>query len=113
MSDDLDATHRKTAGRLEVVCLCFIGLGVLLPIVYASPLFAPYRSAVADAIGDTALVDGPTARLAVGITGGSIAGKWLAPGDGRGTPRLPGCSPGSSSIRCRRSWPEPGRTSCW
>jgi hypothetical protein len=78
VSDTRDPSHLRTTRWLEGVCLSFVGLGVCLPIAYASAPFALYRSAIADAIGDASLVDGPTARLAVGIIGGSIAGKWLA-----------------------------------
>lgn len=66
----------RRAGWLEAVCLFFAVLGVSLPIAFVLPPFALYRSAVAAAIGDPAMLEGDTARLVAGITGGSIAGKW-------------------------------------
>lgn len=78
MTLDADIAHRRTARWLETACLFFVALGLVLPVAYESPLFAQYRGAIAAVIRDPSLVDGPTARLAVGITGGSIAGKWLA-----------------------------------
>jgi len=53
-------------------------LGALLPLAYASPIFASYRAAIAVALGDPVIPGSETARLVVGITGGSIAGKWMA-----------------------------------
>lgn len=68
--------HERTSRWLEWVCLGFLGLGMVLPLAFPTPLFAIYRAAVADAIGDASLLDGRTAQLVAGITGGSIAGKW-------------------------------------
>lgn len=71
------ARFSRAVRWLEAVCLGFVALGAVLPFAYATPPFAPYRAAVADAIGDPALAaNGATLRLVLGITGGSIAGKW-------------------------------------
>lgn len=57
----------------------FAALGLTLPLAYHVPLFAPYREAVAATVGDTALATtSPTLLLCLGMTGGSIAGKWVA-----------------------------------
>lgn len=74
----LNDAHERVSRWLEMACLGFVALGVLLPVAYASPLFAVYRAAIVAVSGDASRIDGPTARLVVGITGGSIAGKWLA-----------------------------------
>ena len=64
---------------LRWVCLGFVGLGVGLPFVYGLAPFALYRDAVSTFVGDAALAtDSPTLRLCLGMTGGSIAGKWMA-----------------------------------
>lgn len=69
--------HERAARWLEWVCLGFVALGVLLPLAFPTAPFALYRSAVADAIGDPSVLDRDVARLVAGITGGSIAGKWM------------------------------------
>lgn len=71
-----DARHSALCRRLEIVCLCFVALGVALPLAWQTAAFSVYRDAAAGVIGDAALLEGPTSRLVVGITGGSIAGKW-------------------------------------
>jgi hypothetical protein len=69
--------HERIAGWLERVCLGFVALGALLPLVFPTAPFSLYRDAVAEAIGDARTLDLDAARLAAGITGGSIAGKWI------------------------------------
>lgn len=72
------STFDRDIRWLEHICLAFVTLGVLLPFAYLSPVFALYRGAVAVAIGsDSLAAEGNTLRLLLGITGGSIAGKWL------------------------------------
>jgi hypothetical protein len=74
-----EARIERVARALEIICLGFAALGAVLPFAYGSPLFALYRAEVATAIGDAAMAsDGGTLRLVLGITGGSIAGKWIA-----------------------------------
>lgn len=73
---DPRSSGEREARWLEWVCLFFASLGVGLPLALEAPPFAMYRAAVAAAIGDATLLDQPTTRLVVGITGGSIAGKW-------------------------------------
>ena len=74
-----DRSFERAATALEVVCLGFASLGLVLPLAYATPMFALYREAVAAAVSDPALpASSPTLTLVLGITGGSIAGKWVA-----------------------------------
>ena len=66
----------RYARWLEAVCLFFTLLGVLLPVAFSTPPFTLYRDAVGSAVGDASVLDLDVARMVLGITGGSIAGKW-------------------------------------
>lgn len=70
---------QRAVRALEWVCLGFVALGLALPVAYSLPMFALYRAALADYLGDAALAEAsPTLTWCLGMTGGSIAGKWLA-----------------------------------
>jgi hypothetical protein len=71
-----DATRSPVARALTATTLAFVALGVALPVVVDAPPFALYRRALDGAIGSD--VDPRTRTLLFGITGGSIAGKWVA-----------------------------------
>ena len=76
-----DPRHDRLTRWLERACLGFAVFGAALPLVMATPVFSPYRGALERAVGDPSFVAGAgsaTTQLVVGITGGSIAGKWLA-----------------------------------
>lgn len=74
-----EAAYDRTVRWIERVCLGFAGLGIALPVVYETPLFALYRDGLVAHVGDATLATAsPTVRLCLGITGGSIAGKWIA-----------------------------------
>lgn len=73
----LGPAEARAAGWLELVCVGFALLGVGLPLALGAPPFALYRAQLAAAIGEPSLLDTDTTRLVVGITGGSIAGKWV------------------------------------
>lgn len=68
--------HERATRWLERVCLGFALLGVVLPLAFPTAPFAIYRAAIADAVGDPAVLGLDVARLVAGVTGGSIAGKW-------------------------------------
>ena len=69
------STPRPIAVALTATAVAFAGLGVALPIAVDAPPFALYRAALAAGIGE---VDPRTRTLLLGITGASIAGKWVA-----------------------------------
>lgn len=71
-----DPTRSPIARALAATTIAFVALGVALPVAIDAPPFAPYRDALDDAIGSGA--DPRTRTLLFGITGGSIAGKWVA-----------------------------------
>lgn len=72
-------SHELRARPLAAISVAFAALGVTLPFAYGLPMFALYRDAVASATGDPALAaSSPTLLLCLGMTGGSIAGKWIA-----------------------------------
>lgn len=69
----------RAARAIAWVSLGFVLLGLTLPIAYFLPPFALYREALLALVQDRALVGGsPTLSLILGMTGGSIAGKWVA-----------------------------------
>jgi hypothetical protein len=73
-------TPRSLARWIELCSWAFVALGVLLPFAFHSALFTPYSDALARfAYGSTRIppADADLAGLMVGITGGSIAGKWI------------------------------------
>lgn len=61
---------------LAATALAFVGLGLALPVAIDTLPFAPYRAALEAGIGGG--LDLRTRTLLLGITGGSIAGKWVA-----------------------------------
>lgn len=74
-----DARYDTTVRWIEYVCLGFAALGIVLPVAYGTPFFAIYRDGLVAHCGDVALgTSSPTLQLCLGITGGSIAGKWIA-----------------------------------
>lgn len=72
------STSHCAYGGLVAVCVGFAILGVALPWAYRSFAFAAYRDAVEHAIGDPGSAIDRARTLLLGITGGSIAGKWIA-----------------------------------
>lgn len=78
-SEDAGAASERRAAWLEACCAGFALLGVVLPLAYDAPLFAPWRAGLEALLTDPASARGtPTLGLLLGITGGSIAGKWVA-----------------------------------
>jgi hypothetical protein len=76
---DEEARYARDVRWIELVCLGFGALGLGLPFAYGTPMFAIYRDGLVAMSGDAALAtDSPTLTLCLGMTGGSIAGKWLA-----------------------------------
>jgi hypothetical protein len=76
----MNATVRTTARWIELCSWGFVVLGVTLPLAFASAPFALYREALADwAFGSVTVpaADRELLGLLLGITGGSIAGKWV------------------------------------
>jgi len=73
-------TGRAVARWIELVSWFFVAFGLLLPFVFHSAAFSLYRDALvrwaygADSI---APADHELFGLMLGITGGSIAGKWI------------------------------------
>lgn len=66
------------AAWLEACCVAFVLLGALLPVAYGSPAFAAWRAGLESLVGrDEVASARPTLDLLLGITGGSIAGKWV------------------------------------
>ena len=79
MNADAGATYERAVRAIECVCLGFAIFGMLLPLAYATPPFALYRAALVAGISDARLAVGsPTVTLCLGMTGGAIAGKWVA-----------------------------------
>lgn len=73
-------TARALARYVESLSWAFAVLGVVLPFAIVSPVFAPYRLALAEwAYGGPAIPPSDERLLALmaGITGGSIAGKYV------------------------------------
>jgi hypothetical protein len=73
-------TARATARWIEFSSWGLAALGLLLPFLFYTPLFAAYRETLARwAYGAAAIPasDADLAGLMLGITGGSIAGKWI------------------------------------
>lgn len=77
-SDDAaqSASVRTCLRILRTSCAALVGLGVVLPLAYDTAPFALYREALERGLGGAP--DRSTLTLILGITGGSIAGKWLA-----------------------------------
>lgn len=73
-------TVRALARWIELCSWGFAALGLFLPFLFYTPLFTPYRETLARrAYGASAIPagDADLAGLMLGITGGSIAGKWI------------------------------------
>lgn len=73
-------TARALARWIQICSWGFAGLGLSLPFLLFTPLFSPYRESLARwAYGSAAIPSGDAdlAGLMLGITGGSIAGKWI------------------------------------
>ena len=71
---------RAVASWIEIASWSFALLGLLLPLAFGSPMFTPYRQAVAGwAYGASSIpsTDETLLGLMLGITGGSVAGKWI------------------------------------
>lgn len=71
---------RPLARWIESVSWAFAALGLALPFATLAPPFAPWRDALAHwAYGSPAFpaADSQLLGLMLGITGGSIAGKWI------------------------------------
>ena len=65
---------------IEIVSWLFAAFGLLLPFLFFTPLFAPYRDALSRyAYGSPSIPpsDERLLGLMLGIAGGSIAGKWI------------------------------------
>jgi hypothetical protein len=60
---------------LAATAVAFVALGLVLPLAIDTPPFALYRDALEAEVGR---VEPRTRMLLLGITGGSIAGKWVA-----------------------------------
>jgi hypothetical protein len=73
-------TVRALARWIEVSSWGFAALGLFLPFLFYTPLLAPWREALARWAYGAAEIpssDADLAGLMLGITGGSIAGKWI------------------------------------
>ncbi len=73
-------TRRAVAGWVELVSWFFVAFGVFLPFVFHGTAFELYRDALARwAYGADSIpsADEKLFGLMLGITGGSIAGKWI------------------------------------
>ncbi|MBX7193108.1 MAG: hypothetical protein K1X94_13660 [Sandaracinaceae bacterium] len=60
---------------MAAVAAAFVTLGLALPLAIDAPVLGLYRQALVHAVGEP---DPRTWRLLLGITGASIAGKWVA-----------------------------------
>jgi hypothetical protein len=71
---------RALARWIELCSWGFAALGLLLPFLFDTPLFSPYRDTLVRWAWGGATIppdDVDLAGLMLGITGGSIAGKWI------------------------------------
>ncbi|MBI5503615.1 MAG: hypothetical protein HY899_02360 [Deltaproteobacteria bacterium] len=85
---DAAVAHRRVpdnafrrARLLWWISLFFAALGACLPIGFWTPFFALYRSSMFEALEPGGVLPSalqPVCSLLLGITGGSIAGKWIA-----------------------------------
>src|SRR5690348_8043393 len=75
-----EMTTRSLARWIEACSWGFAALGLFLPVLFPTALFTPYRETLARWAYGTSTIpatDADLAGLLLGITGGSIAGKWL------------------------------------
>lgn len=70
-----ESSRASLVRALAATAAAFVALGLVLPVAIDTAPFAPYRDALEAALGE---VEPRTRTLLLGITGGSIAGKWVA-----------------------------------
>ncbi len=82
--DDDDGTHRGPSPRLIaallLACAGFVLVGLAAAWLHDGPLFAPYRDALARRFwggGEPPAQLGGVLALLFGVTGGTVAGKWV------------------------------------
>jgi hypothetical protein len=76
----MNPSARVLARWIEFVSWAFVVLGITLPLTFHAAPFASYREALANwAVGAATIPDADVdlVGLLLGITGGSIAGKWI------------------------------------
>lgn len=76
----MNPSARTPARWIEFVSWAFVVLGIALPLAFHTAPFASYREALAKwAVGAATIpdADADLVGLMLGITGGSIAGKWI------------------------------------
>lgn len=76
----MNPSTRVTARWIEFVSWAFVFLGITLPLAFHTAVFSTVREALADwAVGAPTIAeaDADLLGLMLGITGGSIAGKWI------------------------------------
>jgi hypothetical protein len=80
MLGDVTTGRVRAARAIEIASWSFVGLGAILPFAFWTAPFSMYRAALAETVGfggNELLAQARMLSVVTGITGGSIAGKWV------------------------------------